>query len=218
LVVCTDSRRLSAYVRALAAVADAVYEATTFAQAKALVIEKRPDILVTEVQLHEYNGIHLVLWSRSRLPQLRSVVVGESSLVLEKEANAAGAAYHYRDDIRTIVEAVQDALAARTRPRRWPRNLLKQSVAVQIGDHPGHLVDVSYGGFRVETAAGVIEDREVGFTLDIPQFGVRARATCMWMKQVGTSSRYWCGAALAHEESRTGEWRELVDVLVARRT
>ena len=194
-----------------------VYGATTFAQAKALVLEKRPDILVAEVQLHEYNGIHLVRWSRSRLPQLLSVVVGEPSSVLEKEANAAAAVYLDRDDIGTIAEAVREALAARNRPRKWPRNRLEQRVSVQIGDHPGHLVDVSYGGFRVETAGRAIDDREVGFTLDIPEFGVRARAKCMWMKKVGTSRRYWCGAALAEEESPTGQWRGLVDVLVAQR-
>ena len=194
-----------------------VYGATAFAQAKALVLEKRPDILVTEVQLHDYNGIHLVRWSRSRLPQLRSVVVGEPSSVLEKEAYAAGAAFLHPGEIGTIAEAVQEALASQNRPRKWPRNRLEQSVPVQIGNQPGHLLDVSYGGFRVETPSRVIADREVGFTLDIPEFGVRAQAKCMWMKRVGTSSRYWCGAALAPEESRAGEWRELVDVLVAQR-
>lgn len=92
-----------------------MYQATTFAQAKALLLEKRPDVLVAEVRLYEYNGIHLVLWSRDWLPQLRSVIVGEADSVLDKEANAAGAAYLHRGDIGAIVEAVQDALA-RQRP------------------------------------------------------------------------------------------------------
>jgi hypothetical protein len=216
LVVCSDPRRLSDYERALAAVADLVFGATTFEQAKALLLEKRPDVLVAEVRLREYNGIHLVLWSLDRLPQLRSVILGDSSAVLENEAYAAGAVYIRGDDISTIAEAVQVALDRRNRPRRWPRNRLKQGVPAQIGDHPARLVDVSYGGFRVELAARVLEDPAAAFTLDIPEFGVRAHAKCMWTKQVGTSSHYWCGAALAEAESLSSEWRDLVDTLVER--
>ena len=216
LVVCTDARRLLAYTRVLAKVADLVYVATAFAEAKTLLLEKRPDVLVTDVRLHEYTGIHLVLWGLDRLPQLRSVIVGESNSVLEKEAHAAGAVYLHPGDIMTIVEAVQDALVGQSRPRRWRRNRLEHSVPAQIGDHPARLVDVSYGGFRVETSADVMEDPEASFTLAIPEFGVRARAKCRWTRRVGTSSRYWSGAALAEEESRTSEWRDLVDALVAR--
>lgn len=217
LVVCTNARRLSAYKRALAGVADVVFGATTFAQAKALLLEKRPEVLVAEVRLHEYNGIHLALWSRDRLPQLRSVIVGESDSVLHKDANAAGAAYLHQGDMGAIVEAVEEALAGRNRPRRWPRNRLAHNVPAQIGDQPARLVDVSYGGFCVEMAACVIEDPETGFTLDIPEFGVRTRARCIWTTQVATSGRFWCGAALADEESLASGWRELVDALLARR-
>ena len=215
LVVCTDVRRLSVYTRALGAVADVVYGARTFAQAQALLVEKHPDVLVAEVRLHAYNGIHLALWSLDRLPRMRSVIVGDSSPALEKEAHAAGAVYLHCGDNRTVMEAAQDALARRSRPRRWRRNRLEQRVPARVGDRPAHLVDVSYGGFRIETAAPVVEDRAAGFTIDIPEFGVRARAKCMWTRQVGASSRYWCGAALGIE-SRTSQWRDLVDALVAR--
>lgn len=216
LVVCTNASRLSAYKRALAGVADVVYGATTFAEAKALLLEKRPDVLVAEVRLHEYNGIHLVLWSWERLPQLRSVIVGEPDPVLHQDANAAGAAYLHHGDMGAIVEAVQEALAGRDRPRRWPRNRLVEGVAAHIGDHPARLVDVSYGGFCIEMAACVIEDPETGFTLDIPEFGVRTRARCIWTTQVGTPGRYRCGAALAEGESLTSGWRDVVDALLRR--
>jgi len=76
LLVCTDPQKLSLYERAVAPIADAVQVATTFPQAKTILLDEHPDVLVTELRLNEFNGIHLALWSRVRLPHLRSVIIG----------------------------------------------------------------------------------------------------------------------------------------------
>lgn len=216
-MVCTDARRLSKYRRALAGVVDVVYGAATFARGQTVLLEKRPDVLLAEVRLHEYNGIHLVVWSCERLPELRSVIIGEPDVVLHREANAAGAVYLHHGDMGAVVEATQEALAGWGHTRRWPRNRLAGGVLARIGDQPARLLDVSYGGFCVETAAALVENAASGFTLDVPEFGVRAQATFKWTTPVGTSGWCWCGAALAEEESpATSRWRELVDILRAR--
>jgi hypothetical protein len=214
LVVGTDARRLSDYNRALAEVFEVVYQASTFAEAKTLLLEKRPDVLLAEVRLQEFNGINLVLWSQMWLPHLRSVIIGEPDPVLERDANAAGAPYVRHDDMEAIVEASQGALARRTRTRRWPRKRLMKRVGARIGNQSARVLDVSYGGFCVETAASVIESPHAGFTLDIPEFGVRARATCRWTRAIGRPGKYWCGAEVIKEESQeSNPWRELVDAL-----
>jgi response regulator of citrate/malate metabolism len=115
LVVSTDVHRLSDYKLALAEIFDGVHQASTFAEAKILLLEKRPDVLVAEVQLREFNGIHLVLWSQNQLPELRSVIVGDPDLVLERDATAAGAAYREYGDMKAIVAAAQETRSTRNR-------------------------------------------------------------------------------------------------------
>jgi CheY-like chemotaxis protein len=212
LVVGINARRLFDYNLALTEVFDVVYEAATFAEAKTLLLEKRPDVLVADVRLEEFNGIHLVLWSQMRLPQMGSVIIGESDPVLERDAHAAGAAYIDRDDVEAIVEAAREVLVRR-RTRRWPRKHLAKRVAARIGDQSARVLDVSYGGFCVETDASFVESPAAGFTLDIPEFGVRARATCKWTTALGPGW-YWCGAEVVEEESRdSSRWRRMVDAL-----
>jgi response regulator of citrate/malate metabolism len=115
LVVSTDVHRRSDYTLALAEVFDVVHEASTFVEAKTVLVEKRPDVLVAEVQLREFNGIHLVLWSQDRLPDLLSVIVGDSDVVLERDAHAAGAAYRHHGDMKGIVAAAQETRSTRNR-------------------------------------------------------------------------------------------------------
>ena len=115
LVVSTDVHRLSDYKLALADIFDEVHQASTFAEAKALLLDKCPDVLVAEVRLLEFNGIHLVLWSQNQLPDLRSVIVGDSDLVLKRDATDAGAAYREYGDMKAIVAAAQATRPTRNR-------------------------------------------------------------------------------------------------------
>ena len=69
LLVSSDRDQLTAREKAVGPLADKVYVATTFPEAKSILIEAKPDVLVTDLRLHEFNGIHLALWSRVRLPQ-----------------------------------------------------------------------------------------------------------------------------------------------------
>jgi DNA-binding response OmpR family regulator len=63
---------------------------TTFVAAKAL-LETSPALLISEVKLGEYNGLHLAL--KARTAGIPSIVIGPHDPVLERDANELGAVY-----------------------------------------------------------------------------------------------------------------------------
>jgi DNA-binding response OmpR family regulator len=63
---------------------------TTFQAAKAL-LETEPAMVISEVKLGEYNGLHLAL--KARFAGIPAIVIGPHDPVLEKDAAELGAAY-----------------------------------------------------------------------------------------------------------------------------
>jgi DNA-binding response OmpR family regulator len=62
----------------------------SFLRAK-VYLDLQPDLLVTELRLGEYNGLHLAL--RGQATGLPAVVIGEPDSVLENDARKLGAIY-----------------------------------------------------------------------------------------------------------------------------
>lgn len=63
---------------------------TSFAGAK-VQLQSGIDLLVSEIRLGEYNGLHLA--SRAHAHHIPAVVLGESDVVLERDAQQMGVAY-----------------------------------------------------------------------------------------------------------------------------
>jgi DNA-binding response OmpR family regulator len=63
---------------------------TTFAAARAL-LDTHPALVVAEVKLGEYNGLHLAL--KAREAGIPAIVIGPHDPVLEKDARELGASY-----------------------------------------------------------------------------------------------------------------------------
>ena len=213
LLVCTDPQKLSDYEKAVATIADAVQVATTFPQAKTILRQKHPDVLVTELRLNEFNGIHLALWSRVRLPHLRSVIIGRSDPSLETDARALGFAYLKDNRAQAIAQATQEAFITQVPQRRWPRKRLAVGLSAQVDGRPALVIEVGYGGFRVQTAEAVGVRARDEFALHIPEFDIRANATRIWAAGRGQSG-HRCGASLGEPDTRPGSrWRTFVDAL-----
>ena len=71
--------------------------ATTFESAN-LQLRTHPQIVITQLRLHEYNGLHLAL--RARQSGIPAVVVGEADTVLERDAEQLGATFVKCDELR----------------------------------------------------------------------------------------------------------------------
>jgi DNA-binding NtrC family response regulator len=132
LLVDTDSTNRAVYAAALTAVTERVHTAPTFLLAKSALLEARPEVLVTQVRLSEFNGIHLALWGRGRLPSLRVVIVGQSDPNLETEARTSGFFYLRYNDEQAVVQATLEAIAREHPRRRWQRKQLPSSLPGQI--------------------------------------------------------------------------------------
>jgi DNA-binding response OmpR family regulator len=63
---------------------------TTFAAAKAL-LETKPALIISELKLGEYNGLHLAL--KARAVGIPTIIVGPHDPVLQKDADELGATY-----------------------------------------------------------------------------------------------------------------------------
>ena len=63
---------------------------TTFAAAKAL-LETKPALVISELKLGEYNGLHLAL--KARAAGIPTIIVGPHDPVLQKDADELGATY-----------------------------------------------------------------------------------------------------------------------------
>jgi hypothetical protein len=211
LLVCTDRRTSSEYEKAILPIADVVQVATTFPQAKIILRQEPPDVLITELRLNEFSGLHLALWSRVRAPHLRSVIIGHLDPNLEADARALGLVYLKENTAQAIVQATQEALTTEVPQRRWPRKRLAVALSAQVDGRPVLVTEVGYGGFRVQTGGPVGVQLHSEFALHIPEFDIRAEATRVW---AAGESGHRCGASLAETHTRPGSrWRTFVDAL-----
>src|SRR5262245_44819119 len=64
-----------------------------FQEARAQIEASAPDLIVTDVKLGAYNGLHLVIAARGIGLRTRSILIGDEDVVLRKEAEREGATY-----------------------------------------------------------------------------------------------------------------------------
>lgn len=85
----------AALSRSLAAACGDLVQTTVFRDfpsARGHLIRTPPDVLVTNLRLADYNGLHLVLLARAGQPAVRSIIHSDRpDLYLVREAQAAGA-------------------------------------------------------------------------------------------------------------------------------
>lgn len=184
--------------------------AADFAGAKAY-LDKRPDLLITELKLGAYNGLHLAIRaSSSRTP---TIVIGEDDPVLKTDAERQQATYLTLPiDPDNVVAMVGELLQASRQTRRSTRKQVPPVNAL-VNEVPAHLRDVSYEGMRIESW-----ERDTPppyFDVRLPQFNFSCRAQRVWTSPAGDDrSRVWCGAALSTSDGETASaWRALVDIM-----
>jgi DNA-binding NtrC family response regulator len=94
LVVDANSSDRSSTVLLLEAAGYRVVSAAGFDEAKQLLASEVPDLLITDLRLGSYNGLHLVLRSRRDHPEMAALVVSRfPDPVLEAEALRQNASF-----------------------------------------------------------------------------------------------------------------------------
>ena len=114
LVVAPTSPLAASLVEWLTEAGHEVILVTSFLAGKAR-LERAPSVLIAEVRLGDYNGLHLAL--RAKAGNIPSLILGNPDPVLEREAERLGVAYlpHElsRSALLSALEQVEPAAAAR---------------------------------------------------------------------------------------------------------
>ncbi len=190
-----------------------VITAGTFPEARRILRESPPDLLIADVRLGAFNGLQLVISGPNRVPAI--VITGYDDAVLEAEARRSGADYLLKPfDPDSLLSLIRQKLgqspSATAVPRRWRRKDVV-GLTAQVGDQPAKIVDVSYGGVRFEIRTGEGGTIPDTFQLRFPN-AMSLQADLAW-KNTLSEDTWLCGAAVWPEENSARQWFGLVDTV-----
>lgn len=214
LIVEPDPLSQRAMVDVLKAGRYRTLTAPGFGRALQLMDSVRPDLLITVVRLGKFNGLHLVVLGRASNPRMAALVVDEHrDEGLHREAIVAGATAYLCKPVGPddLLARVAEALATRER-RWWSRTQLAGHVLVDIGAGTARLLDISYGGFRLESKTMHLHPI---LKLELPVLGLSLKARRVWSNRTDVDTVWSCGAALVapNDSEGTQRWRRLVDTI-----
>jgi CheY-like chemotaxis protein len=176
-----------------------------------------PDLLITDVRLGAYNGLQLVLSSPHPVPAI--VITGFNDPVLEGDARRQGADYVLKpvsprvilDMVRRRLAEVEDSKFETL--RRWTRKAVPGGIIVRIDDQPARIVEVSYGGMKLELPSPLAESLPPSLHLRLADPDLAVRADIVWQAP-GAGGGVMLGAAVSQTNlASEREWRELVDAV-----
>jgi DNA-binding response OmpR family regulator len=183
----------------------------TFQEARDLLRDDPPDLLIADVRLGSFNGLQLVISGQHRIPAI--VITGYADPVLEAEARRGGAEYLVKPfDPERLLTMIREKLGASPPsfavPRRWRRKAVA-GLTAQVDDFPARIVDVSYGGVKFEIRP---TDQTVPGSFVLRLSNLALQADLVWKSSLNED--VWvCGAAVWPEESSARQWFGLVDTV-----
>lgn len=216
LVLDDDEHALSGIVDLLRDAGHNVTGAAAYDAAKRLLAVGPFDLLISDVRLRSFNGLHLVMQTRTDHPETAIIIItGYEDPLIDLEASR----YHadlVRKPIRPaeFKERVNAALSRVRRQRRWPRKRVVGGFRVTIEGRPAAVVDVSYGGLRLELPDS--QRLPDSFDVEVAGIGLHLEVEPVWLQPSGATSGAICGATLSDEQTPSARtWRAIVDRLNA---
>lgn len=194
---------------------DAGYEAIkagTVPAAIKLLADEHPDLLLVDIRLDAYNGLHLVAMRREPIPAV--VLTGFADPAIEADARRLGAEFLLKPIAPTALIALVKRLlsegggAGSSTPRRWTRRPVTRDVLVDIDNTEARMLDVSYGGVRVELRRSAGEGPPGIFRMIVPPADLPVPVEVVW-SQRRDATTWLCGGMVREDE--LANWRPLVD-------
>ena len=184
----------------------------TFAAGRAELDGASPDLLVAQVKLGAYNGLHLAIRARSRGAKTPVMLLGDVDAVLQAEADRHQASYLTMPvSEELLLETVRRAEADYRPTRRSPRKRVPMLDAL-VNNVQARVLDVSYEGLRLQVLEEQPSPIPPYFMLRIPLFNLSCRAQCVWTLNPPDKNGLWCGAAIVGVDAAAAvAWRTLVD-------
>ena len=215
LVLEDDANTLSGIVEMLQDAGHDVTGASTYDAAKGLLATATFDLFLTDVRLRGYNGLNLVRQSNLDFPDMSiAVMTGYDESLTAIEAGRYRAAF-IRKPVSPdeLLGTVNRCLAAVRRQRRWSRKRVTGGFRVTANGYPAAVVDVSYGGLRLEIPD--TQDIPDALDIEVSGIGLRLPVDVVWTTRRGPGVTE-CGASLADDVTPAARtWRAIVDRLSA---
>jgi CheY-like chemotaxis protein len=199
--------------------ADAGFEtmtATTVPEAMRALSTTPPNLLITEIRLDSYNGLHLIAMAPKPIPAI--VITGFADRAVEADARRLGAEYLAKPvspgELYAAVHRLLSNAAARgvfMPPRADVRTDVAPNTMVLVNDSPACLLDVSAGGARVEIqcAPGATIQSPLAFRTE--DLDVAMPLEIMWKRR--TSANTWvCGVAVS--EDLRPDWQMFLNAVL----
>lgn len=216
LVLDDDENALEGMVELLRESGFVTTGTTTYDGAKQLLAVNTYDLLITDVRLRGFNGLNLVREFYGDRPDMGTIIMtAYDDTLMELEAGRYGAEF-IRKPIKPdeFLKAVGRCLAELRRQRRWPRKRVEGGFRVTVEGRPAAVVDVCYGGLRLEVpTGGKLPD---AFDIEIAGIGLHLAVESVWCHRSKEGGAVVCGAALISEGTPAARtWRAIVDRLTA---
>jgi len=214
VLVNADYRALQHTEDLLSEAGHLVAALSSFVEAKKVLDSVVPDLLVTDIRLEAFNGLHLASCSRHEHPEIPIIITHVNpDPIFEAQASQYGARFVVAplSNPARFLRCVELALVERRRSqmpiRRWSRQRVGARVQVDAASRRAQIVDVSYGGVRLAFSDSV--HLPGVFDITLPPTGVTVKAHRVWTASSDLDDQFWCGAEL--EETATRDWRGFVD-------
>lgn len=212
LVVGVHEDERTARAEALVRAGFTTLPVASFLEARDVLTEIEPEALVTDVQLGDYNGLHLVAIAQVEHPRTTCVVVGPRDPALQSESYHLGARYLVEPIDAERVSAILAELVATPRPqRRWPRKRPVHQVPTFVSGIEARIVDVSYGGAGIEIFGDELPAETLQLT--VPGTGIAVPVERVWARRTAKAQPMVCGLALRRDSAVDAQWRSFVDAL-----
>lgn len=212
LLVGTEETTAQARLDALSKAGFVVMLVRGFLDARQMLTELEPEAIVTDVQLGDYNGLHLVAIAQVEHPRTACLVTGPRAPALQAEAYHLGARYLVDPVTLDRLSAVLAEIVANPRPqRRWPRRRPAHEVTSVVAGVDARIVDVSYGGAGIEFFGTDIPTETL--ELVVPGTGLTVPVERVWTRRPGKAQPIACGLALRRDSAVDARWRSFVDGL-----
>lgn len=216
LVLDDDEHALAGIVELLREADYHVTGAATYDAAKRLLALGSYDLLITDVRLRGFNGLHLVMQTRREYPDMAVMIIsGYEEQLMELEASRYNAMF-VRKPLRPaeFLQNVGRCLQNVRRQRRWPRKRVLGGFRVTAAGRPAAVVDVCYGGLRLEVANP--HTLPSSFDVEVAGIGLHLEVQPVWSYPSADSQSVVCGAALSSDSTPAARtWRAIVDRLSA---
>jgi DNA-binding response OmpR family regulator len=189
--------------------------AASLPDATEALMREAPDLIITDVRLQGYNGLQLLAMGARPIPAI--VVTGFPDRMLEADAHKMGAEYLEKPlspaSLLSLIRVKLDATAPNalfSATRRWTRKPVKRQLKAWVQDFPVRILDISYGGLRLELEKTPESRLPRSLCVTLPTSNVAIDVNVVWQKPSGETG-WLCGAAVPDPSPAT--WRQLVDAV-----